>query len=121
MATNARRKTRGASRRARAAGAVAVVASATAVKNAFGRYLETAVKGGRVVIEKHAAPKAVLLSIEEFDSLTRARQVRLAELAGRFDALLDRMQGPQARRAAQNAFDISPKDLARAAVTAIPK
>ena len=41
---------------------------ATQVKNEFGSILEKAMRSGAVAITRHAAPKAVLLSYEEFES-----------------------------------------------------
>jgi prevent-host-death family protein len=43
--------------------------TATQAKNEFGRALEKVIRGGRVVITKHDIPKAILISIEEFNSL----------------------------------------------------
>lgn len=40
-------------------------------KNEFGRVLDLAEKNGAVVITKHDAPRAVLLSIDEYNALTR--------------------------------------------------
>jgi len=39
--------------------------TATEAKNKFGRLLEKAMQGGVVVITKHDAPKAVLISMDE--------------------------------------------------------
>jgi antitoxin Phd len=95
--------------------------SATIAKNEFGRILERVIQGGTVVITKHDAPKAVLISIDEFDALSRAGQVKLDNLSGEFDALLARMQTPAARAGMQAAFDASPKQLGRAALAAARK
>jgi len=92
--------------------------SATAAKNEFGRLLERVIQGGAVVITKHDAPKAVLLSIDAFDALSRAGQTRLDALSGEFDELLARMQTPAARGGMQAAFDASPKQLGKAAAAA---
>jgi prevent-host-death family protein len=92
--------------------------TATGAKKEFGRLLEIAIRGGRVVITKHAAPKAVLLSVEEFDALTGAGARALDMLTGEFDGLLARMQTPRARAALKAAFEATPKALGRAAVTA---
>ena len=104
--------------RARPSDGEVVSVSATRAKNEFGRYLEKAVQGGRVVIEKHDSPRAVMVSIGEFESLSRWRNARLGALTQKFDALVDRMQGSKARRAAQTAFEASPEELAKAAVAA---
>lgn len=98
-----------------------VSVSATDAKNEFGRILEKVIQGGTVVITKHDAPKAVLISVDEFEVLSRANRVQLDSLSGEFDALLARMQTPAARAGMKAAFDASPKQLGRAAVAAARK
>jgi prevent-host-death family protein len=95
--------------------------SATDAKNEFGRLLEKVIQGGKVVITKHDAPKAVLISIDEFDALACANQAKLDTLSGEFDALLDRMQTPAALAGMQAAFTASPKQLGKAALAASRK
>lgn len=95
--------------------------SATEAKNEFGRILEDVIRGGAVVITKHAVPKAVLISIEEFDSLSRAGRAELDTLSREFDALLSRMQAPAARAGMKAAFAASPNQLGKAAVAAARK
>jgi antitoxin Phd len=98
-----------------------VSVSATEAKNEFGRILENAIRGDRVVITKHGAPKAILLAVEEFDALSGAGRAQLDTLSGEFDALLARMQKPASRAGMKAAFDASPKRLGRAAVAAARK
>lgn len=98
-----------------------VSVSATDAKNEFGRILEKVIQGGTVVITKHDAPKAVLISVDEFEALSRANRVKLDTLSGEFDALLARMQTPAARAGMKAAFDASPKQLGQAAVAAARK
>ena len=69
--------------------------SATDAKNEFGRILERVIRGGRVVITKHDSPKAVLISMEEFNALSNAHRVELEVLSDEFDTLLARMQTPR--------------------------
>jgi len=95
--------------------------SATDAQNEFGQVLERAMHGQVVVITKHDAPKAVLMSIEEFNSLSRATQTKLNTLSGEFDELLARMQTPKSRSAMRTAFNASPKQLGKAAVAAARK
>lgn len=95
--------------------------SATVAKNQFGRILEGVIRGGTVVITKHDAPKAVLISVEEFHALSRANQTRLDTLSREFDALLVRMQTPAARAGMKAAFGASPKQLGKTAVAAARK
>jgi prevent-host-death family protein len=79
------------------------------------------IQGRVVVITKHAAPKAVLVSLDEFNALTRAAESKLDTLSGEFDALLARMQTPKARAGMRAAFNASPKQLGKAAVAAARK
>jgi antitoxin Phd len=92
--------------------------SASEAKREFGRVLEMASQGGAVVITKHDAPKAVLLSVENFNALSGAAQTKLDTLSREFDALLARMQTPKARRGMKAAFAASGKRLGEAAVAA---
>jgi antitoxin Phd len=95
--------------------------TATDAKKQFGRVLEMVLRGGAVIITKHDAPKAILLSVEEFNALTRPTARTLDSLSADFDAMLARMQTPRARSGMQAAFGASPKALGRAAVTAARK
>ena len=95
--------------------------TATDAKKQFGRVLEMVLRGGAVVITKHDAPKAILLSVDEFNALIRATETKLDSLSADFDAMLARMQTPRARSGMQAAFGASPKALGRAAVTAARK
>ena len=95
--------------------------TATEAKNKFGRLLERAMQGGVVVITKHDAPKAVLISMDEYTALASAPESRINTLSAEFDSVLMRMQRPGARNAMQAAFHASPKQLGKAAVVAARK
>ena len=95
--------------------------TATEAKHEFGRVLEQAIHGATVVITKHDAPRAVLISMDQFKALQDAPQMKLDTLSEQFDALLDRMQTPQARRGMSVAFNASPKQLGKTAVVAARK
>ena len=99
----------------------AVAVSATDAKNEFGRILEKVIQGGRVVITKHDSPKAVLISMEEFNTLSNAHRAELEALSAEFDTLLARMQTPAARAGMKAAFRATPKELGRAAAAAARK
>jgi antitoxin Phd len=90
--------------------------TATEAKTRFGPLLETAIRGGSVVITKHDTPKAVLLSMAEFEALGGSRPPDLNALSDEFDSLLARLQTPRARKALKSAFDATPKELGRLAV-----
>jgi prevent-host-death family protein len=95
--------------------------AATRVKNEFGAVLETATRGGAVAITRHDAPKAVLISYEEFESLVQLRSRTLENLGAEFDDLLDRMQTDKAKKGMESAFHASPAKLGRAASRAARK
>ena len=90
--------------------------TATDAKNRFGPLLETAMRGRSVVITRHNTPKAVLLSMAEFEALGGSRPPDLDALTDEFDAALTRMQTPSSRAALQSAFGASPAALGRLAV-----
>lgn len=95
--------------------------TATDAKNEFGRVLDIAVEKGAVAITRRDAPKAVLLSVDEFDALVSAGRRTLDTLTAEFDELLARMQTPRARKGMADAFDATPARLGKAAVAAAKK
>ena len=95
--------------------------AATKFKNEFGSIFEQAALGGAVAITKHDAPKAVLLSYTEFESLVKSRSPSLDDLSGQFGGLVARMQTPKARKGMAAAFAASPAELGRAALRAASK
>ncbi len=96
--------------------AATLTVTATEAKTRFGPLLETAMRGGSVVITKHDRPKAVLLSMAEFEALGGSRPADLDALTDEFDALLARLQTPASRKALKSAFDATPAQLGRLAI-----
>jgi len=94
----------------------ALTVTATEAKNRFGPLLEKVIQGRSVVITKHDTPKAVLLSIAEFDVLVRSKEPTLDMLTNEFDSVLARMQTASSRKALQSAFGTAPAELGRLAV-----
>ena len=94
---------------------------ATRLRNEFGAIFEQAVRGAPVAITRHEKPRAILISVEEFEALQGERARSLEALGGEFEGLLDRMQTPAARKGAAAAFNASPKALGRAAAKAARK
>jgi prevent-host-death family protein len=92
--------------------------TATDAKKQFGRVLDMVLRGGAVIITKHDAPKAIILSMDEFNALSKATARTLDTLSADFDAMLARMQTPRARAQMKAAFGASPKELGKAAVAA---
>ena len=102
-------------------GATKTSYTATEAKNEFGRLLEQAIHGTTVVITKHDSPRAVLISIDHFQTLQEAPEAKLNTLSEQFDTLLERMQSPKARRGMAAAFSADNKQLGKAAVAAARK
>ena len=100
---------------------LSVAVSSTEAKNKFGRILEKVIRGGRIIITKHDSPKAVLISMEEFQALSSAQGAQLAMLSAEFDAIVARLQTPEARAGMNAAFHATPKELGKAAVAAARK
>ncbi len=96
---------------------VASIAS-TDAKNSFGTMLDRVVAGSPVAITRHDAPRAVLISYEEFQSLARGRTQALDALDAEFDELLARMQTAKAKKGMSDAFAATPAMLGRAALKA---
>jgi antitoxin Phd len=92
--------------------------ASTLAKNTFGELLDRVAASGVIAITRHDTPKAVLLSYEEFESLSSARAETLDALNTKFEGLLERMQTPAARKGMEAAFNATPEALGRAAAEA---
>jgi prevent-host-death family protein len=92
--------------------------TASQAKTTFGEVLDRVASAGGVTITRHNVPKAVVISWEEFESLSKARSDSLEALADEFEGLLASMQTPRARAAMAKVFASSPEELGRAAVEA---
>ncbi|HVJ06467.1 MAG TPA: type II toxin-antitoxin system Phd/YefM family antitoxin [Candidatus Saccharimonadales bacterium] len=95
--------------------------TATEAKNEFGRVLDQAIQGATIVITKHDAPRAILISMDKFTALQRAPQLKFDTLSAEFDAVLARMQSTTARVGMERAFNASPKELGKTALGAVRK
>ncbi len=93
--------------------------AATQAKNTFGELLDRVAASGAVAITRHDTPKAVLLSYEEFESLSSTRSESLDALSTKFESLLERLQTPAARKGMEVAFNAAPAALGRAAAKAV--
>ena len=78
-------------------------------------------QGRAIVITKHDAPKAVIISYEEFQTLAERGEHQLDTLRAEFDELLSSMQNSKARAGMKAAFTASPVQLGLAAVAARKK
>jgi prevent-host-death family protein len=113
-----RRRVMAATRRKPAPPDMATSIKATEAKNKFGRILDLISEGQSVVITKHDAPKAVVLSVDAYRLLSGNVALNIDTLSAEFDSLLDQMQKPGVRAAMQEAFDASPDEMGAAAVKA---
>ena len=94
------------------------VVTATELKNSTADVIEQVAARRAVAITRHDKPRAVLLSIEEYESLTRQEPEYFAGLMETYRGMLDRMQGPEQRAAADKLFQATPDELGSAAVGA---
>lgn len=90
--------------------------SAADAKNQFGQVLETAIAGDTVAITKYGEVKAIMISVEEYESLSQDPRQKLNMLTEHFDAMLAGMQTEEARRGMREAFEASPEEMGRTAV-----
>ncbi len=81
--------------------------SATEAKNSFGRLLERTIAGGMVAITRHHEPRAVLLSIDDYQALVAKVEDPIDRLRDDFDVLVARMQTPAAKAAGATLFSRS--------------
>ena len=93
--------------------------SATELKNATADVFEQVASRRAVAITRHDKPRAVLLSIEQYEALIGQQNPDwLEKLHEEYHGMLDRMQGPEQRAAAERAFNATPEELGEAAVWA---
>jgi prevent-host-death family protein len=93
--------------------------SATELKNATADVFEQVAARRAVAITRHDKPRAVLLSIDQYEALTAPHNPPwLEKLHEEYGGLLDRMQGPEQRAAAERAFNATPEELGEAAISA---
>ena len=92
--------------------------SATELKNATADVFEQVAARRAVAITRHDKTRAVLLSVEQYEALTGQRPDWLEQLHEEYQGMLDRMQGPEQRAAADRAFNATPEELGEAALWA---
>ncbi len=93
--------------------------TATELKNSTADVFEQVAARRAVAITRHNKPRAVLLSIEQYEALTGEKNPDwLEKLHEEYRGLLDRMQGPEQRAAAEKLFKATPEELGEAALWA---
>jgi antitoxin Phd len=92
--------------------------TATELKNATADVFEQVAAKQAVAITRHEKPRAVLLSVEQYEALTGQRPDWLEQLHDEYRGMLDRMQGPEQRAIADKLFQATPEELGEAALWA---
>ncbi len=95
--------------------------TATELKNSTADVIEQVAARRAIAITRHDKPRAVLVSIEEYEALTGQDPEWLEGLKQKYQGLLDSMQGPEQRSAAERLFQATPEELGAAAVLAAQK
>jgi antitoxin Phd len=91
--------------------------TASELKNNFGAVSAQAIKGA-VAITRHQRAEFVLLPVERYLELQRARTAPLDALTSEFNAMVARMNTPAAKRGVAKLFQASPARLGKSAVKA---
>lgn len=95
--------------------------TATELKNSTADVIEQVAARRAIAITRHDKPRAVLISIEEYEALTGQDPEWLECLKQKYQGLLDSMQGSEQRAAADKLFQATPEELGAAAVLAAQK
>lgn len=85
--------------------------AATDAKNSFGKLMRSVSRRGAIAITNRNEPEAVLLSVDEYQSLVAASRHVLEEIVAEFDAIIEQMQSSEAKRGVECAFDAVPSTL----------
>lgn len=92
--------------------------TASELKNNFGLASQQAAKGA-LAITRHNRAEFVLMPVQEYVELQRARQAPLDGLATQFDAMVAKMNTPAARRGVVALFKATPGQLGKVAVKTV--
>lgn len=90
--------------------------TATQLKNSTADVLERVRMHDAVAITRHEKPSAVLLSWEQYTQLKGGEPEWLGELYEEYHAVLEEMQSPEQKAAAERLFQATPEELGAAAV-----
>lgn len=92
--------------------------TATELKNATADVFEQVAAKQAIAITRHEKPRAILLSVEQYEALAGQRPAWLETLHEEYRGMLERMQGPEQRAGAEKLFKATPEELGQAALWA---
>ena len=92
--------------------------TATELKNSTADVFEQVAAKQAIAITRHEKPRAILLSVEQYEALTGHRPEWLEKLHEEYRGMLERMQGPEQRAGAEKLFRATPEELGQAALWA---
>ena len=92
--------------------------TATELKNSTADVFEQVAAKQAIAITRHEKPRAILLSVEQYEALTGQRPEWLEKLHEEYRGMLERMQGPEQRAGAEKLFRATPEELGQAALWA---
>ena len=92
--------------------------TATELKNSTADVFEQVAAKQAIAITRHEKPRAILLSVEQYEALAGQRPEWLEKLHEEYRGMLERMQGPEQRAGAEKLFRATPEELGQAALWA---
>jgi antitoxin Phd len=92
--------------------------TATELKNSTADVFEQVAAKQAIAITRHEKPRAILLSVEQYEALTGQRPEWLETLHEEYRGMLERMQGPEQQAGAEKLFRATPEELGQAALWA---
>ena len=91
--------------------------TATALKNETADVLDQVARDGAVLITKHDKPSAVLLPLDQYTEFFGSDDEQwLEDLHEEYRGMLDKMQEPEQKAAAERLFKATPEELGAAAL-----
>lgn len=90
--------------------------TATSLKNSTADVFDQVSARGAIAITRHEKPRAVLLSVEEYEGLVGPVLPGLDKLKAEYRDMLKQMQSPKQKAAARRLFEATPEELGAAAV-----
>lgn len=90
--------------------------SATDLKNSIADVFAKVASCGAVAISRHDKPRAVLLSVEEYEALKGPELPGLDALMEEYQQMFEDMQSPEQKAGALQLFQATPEELGAAAV-----